>query len=314
MIVDLDEGQPFDQPFLVRSRELRSTRTGKPYLQVELADRTGSLTGRVWDAAPGLLDEVQPDGFVRVEGRTEVYRGQKQIAVTEIEPLADAEVDVEDFLPVTDKDVGAMYDRLIEIAKEVKELGLRKLLASFLKDDEIAARFCRCPGAVSYHHPFLGGLLEHTLGVSELGLLVAEQHPDLDREMLIAGCILHDLGKIYEFNFERSFTYTDSGELLGHLYMGARMVEERAKEIEELTPHRAEELAHLILSHHGEYQYQSPKLPMTAEALAVHHLDNLDAKLQAFRQAMVNDADSASHWTEYNRMFERRLFKGRHQE
>jgi 3'-5' exoribonuclease len=310
MVTDLAEGDRFDQPFLVRSRELRTTRTGKPYLQIELADRTGVLTGRMWDADAGLLDDVAADGFVLVRGRAETYRGQMQIIVEGIDPLPESQVTIDDFVPATTRDVDVMFDRLIEIAKTVKEIGLRKLLAAFLKDDEIVARFRRCPGAVSYHHPFLGGLLEHTLGVCELGLVVADHHPELDREMFITGCVLHDLGKIHEFNYERSFSYTDSGELLGHLYIGARMVEERAKEIDELSAHRAEELAHLILSHHGEYQYQSPKLPMTAEALAVHHLDNLDAKLQAFRQAMAKDTDPASRWTEYNRMFERRLFKG----
>jgi len=310
MIQDLKSGDQIDQLFLLRSKLLRTARNGSLYMQLEFVDRTGVMPGRMWDASQELFDTFQPDDFVRVKGRVETYQNRLQTVVSFIQPRPDSEVDVTDFLPTTNKDVGAMFDRLVEIAKTVKHPGLRKLLASFLKDPDISEKFRRAPAAVQYHHAFLGGLLEHTLGVSEMALVVAEQYPDLDRDMLVTGVILHDVGKINEFSYERSFSYTDSGELLGHLYIGARMVEERAADIPELSPQTAEALVHLILSHHGEYEYQSPKLPMTAEALAVHHLDNLDAKINAFRGAMLRDRDPESRWTEWNRMFERRLFKG----
>lgn len=310
MIQDLQTGQAVEQPFLVHEKELRTTRTGSLYITTELGDRTGRIPARMWDATQQVFDSFQPDDFVRVKGRVETYKGRLQLIVEAIEPSRDAEIDIADFLPATNKDVAAMYARLIEIAKMVKRPGLRKLLASFLKDAQFSARFRKAPAAVRYHHAFLGGLLEHTLGVAEMAVAVAERYPDLDGDMLLTGVILHDIGKIEEFSYDRAFSYSDSGGLLGHLYIGSRMIEERAAGIDELGRSDTEALVHLMLSHHGEYEYQSPKLPMTAEAMTVHFLDNLDAKLNAFRSAMLDDRDPENHWTEWNRMFERRLFKG----
>ena len=310
MIEDLKSGDEVKQLFLLRAKTLRSSRNNSLYMQLDLSDRTGMIPGRMWDAKQEVFDTFQPDDFVLVKGRVETYQNNLQLIVQFIEPRPESEADVADFIPTTHKDIDEMYDRIVEIAKTVKHSGLRKLLASFLKDEEISAKLRRCPAAVSYHHAVIGGLLEHTLGVSELALVVVEQYPDLDHDILIAGAILHDIGKVEEFDYARSFSYTDSGELLGHLYMGARMIEERSADIPEMTPEKVKSLAHLILSHHGAYEYQSPKLPMTAEALAVHHLDNLDAKINAFRAAMLKDRDPESRWTEWNRMFERKLFKG----
>jgi len=227
MIEDLKTGDPVDQVFLLRSKVLRTARNGSLYMQLELVDRTGAIDGRMWDAKQELFDTFQPDDFVRVKGRVETYQNRLQTVVSFIQARPDSEVDVTDFLPATNKDVSVMFDRLIEIAKTVKHPGLRKLLASFLKAPDVSEKFRRAPAAVRYHHAFLGGLLEHTLGVTEMALVVADRYPDLDRDMLMTGAILHDIGKIQEFSYERSFSYTDSGELLGHLYIGARMVEKR---------------------------------------------------------------------------------------
>jgi len=310
MVEDLKSGDELKQLFLLRSKALRTARNNSLYMQLEFADRTGVIPGHMWDAKQELFDTFQVDDFVFVRGRVETYQNKLQAVVQSIEPRPESEADIAEFIPTTNKDIGVMFERLIEIAKMVKDPGLRKLLAAFLKDDEIAAKFRRCPAAVSYHHAVIGGLLEHTLGVSELALAVVDQYPDLDRDTFIAGVVLHDIGKIEEFRYERNFAYTDAGELLGHLYIGARMIEERAAGIAEMTPEKVKALTHLILSHHGKYEYHSPKLPMTAEALAVHHLDNLDAKINAFRAAMLRDRDPESRWTEWNKMFERKLFKG----
>ncbi len=309
-IEDLKSGDALDQPFLLSSKVLRTSKNGSLYMQLELSDRTGKIPARMWDAKQELFETFHEDDFVLVKGKVETYQNRLQVIVRSIEPRPDSEVKVEDFLPATNKDVGKMFDRLVEIAKTVRHPGLRKLLASFLKDEEICRKLCRAPAAVQYHHAFLGGLLEHTLGVSEMALVAAKLYPDLDSDILVTGVILHDIGKIEEFSYRRSFSYTDSGELLGHLYIGARMVEDHAAEIPELSAEITAVLSHLILSHHGAYEYQSPKLPMTAEALAVHHLDNLDAKLNAFRAAMLRDRDPESRWTDWNRMFDRKLFKG----
>ena len=310
LIQDLKSGDLLDQLFLLRNKALRAARNNSLYMTLELGDRSGKIEGRMWDANQELFDTFQPDDFVRVRGRVETYQGRLQLNVSSIEPRLESEADLADFLPTTTKDIGQMFDRLLEIAKTVKHPGLRQLLASFLKDDKIVAQIKRAPAAIQNHHAWIGGLLEHSLSVTELGLLTADRYPDLDRDLLVTGLILHDIGKVEEFSYDRSFAHTDSGELLGHLYIGARMIEDRAANITDLTPKTLQPLVHLILSHHGEYAYQSPKLPMTAEALTAHHLDNLDAKISAFRTAMLNDRDSESHWTEWNRMFERKLFKG----
>ncbi len=309
-IEDLKTGDQVKQIFLLRSKTLRTSRNNSLYMQLELADRTGVVPGRMWDANQELFETFQPDDFVLVSGRVDTYQNKLQVIVNSIEPRPESEADLADFIATTNKDIDEMFARIVEIAKTVKQPGFRKLLGSFLKDEEIAAKLRRCPAAVSYHHAFIGGLLEHTLGVSELALTVADRYPDLDRDLLITGVILHDIGKIEEFEYERNFAYTDSGGLLGHLYVGARMIEERSADIAEMTPDKVMSLTHLILSHHGRYEYQSPKLPMTAEAIVVHFLDNLDAKLNAFRAAMLQDRDPESRWTEWNRMFERKLFKG----
>ena len=310
MIEDLKSGDELDQIFLLRSKTLRTTKGGSLYMQLVFADRTGELEARMWDANQELFETFQVDDFVLVGGRVETYKNQLQAVIRSIETRPDSEADLADFLPTTSKDVDEMFGRIVEIAKMVRHPGLRKLLAAFLKDPEVSQKFRRAPAAVQYHHAFVGGLLEHTLGVAEMAIAAADRYPDLDRDILLAGVILHDIGKIDELSYERSFSYSDTGELLGHLYVGARMIEERSAEITELPPETTEALVHLVLSHHGFHEFGSPKLPMTAEALAVHHLDNLDAKINAFRGAMLRDRDPDSRWTEWNRMFDRKLFKG----
>jgi 3'-5' exoribonuclease len=309
-INELKTGDEVRQPFLMRDKSLKSARNGSLYMQMQLADRTGQINGRMWDVERELFESIPQDDFVMVRGQVETYQNQLQFIVKTIEPLPESAVDVADFLPATEGDVEQMFARLIEIAKVVKQPGLRKLLAAFFKDEEVAAKFKRAPAATGNHHAFIGGLLEHTLSTAELALNVADHYPKINRDLLITGVLLHDLGKIEEFHYDKSFSYSDAGNLLGHLYIGARMIEERSKDIPEMTPDLLLDLSHLVLSHHGEYAYQSPKLPMTCEALIVHYIDNLDAKVNAFQAALARDADPDSHWTEWNRMFERRLFKG----
>lgn len=311
LVAELKDGDQFDQVFLLRSRTLREARNGSLYMLLELADRSGRIDGRLWDASQKLFDTLPTDKFVHAKGRIELYQAKLQAAVNWIEPAKDADIDVAEFLPATNKNVGQMMKRLTEIVESIKGAGLRDLLASFLGDAEFAKKFRTAPAAVEYHHACIGGLLEHTLSVTEMALLAASHYPDLDRDILIAGAIMHDAGKIEELSFEKSFSYTDAGQLVGHLYIGSRMIEERAKQIKTLKPETLALLTHLVLSHHGEYEFHSPTLPMTAEAITIHYLDNLDAKMNAFHNAMLKDRDSDSNWTEYNRMFERRLYKGK---
>ncbi len=205
-----------------------------------------------------------------------------------------------------------MFAELKQIAGSIKQSHLKSLLNLFFNDKDFCRGFCSAPAAVQYHHAFLGGLLEHTLSVAKLGSNIAPLYPSLSRDLLICGIILHDIGKISELCYEKSFHYSDEGQLIGHLISGVLMVEEKAKQIDDFPKTLLDLLRHLILSHHGEYEWGSPKLPMTLEALVLHYLDNIDAKIHAFDKAISSDKDSSDNWTIYNRMLERKLFKKSH--
>jgi 3'-5' exoribonuclease len=223
------------------------------------------------------------------------------------------DIKLEDYLPSTEKDVNEMFSKLKQIAASIKQPYLLKLLNLFFSDKDFCRDFCSAPAAVQYHHAFLGGVLEHTLSVAKLGEKIAPLYPDLNKDLLICGIILHDIGKISELCYEKNFQYSDEGQLIGHLISGVLMVEEKAKQIDGFPKTLLDLLRHLILSHHGEYEWGSPKLPMTVEALALHYLDNIDAKIHAFNKAITNDKDPSNNWTGYNKMFDRRLFKKSHE-
>jgi len=310
-VEDIRPGDSIEQAFLVREKDLRTSRSGSLYIDLELMDKTGVVPAKFWDASQLLYGSFDRGDFVAVKAIAESYRDRLQLVVTHLRRLEPSEADITEFLPQTKKDVGALLARLREVAAGVGNPHLRALLEAFLGDREFVARFKQVPGGVSIHHASLGGLLEHTVAVVELALVVAERYPNLDRDLLVAGSILHDVGKVESFDCSRGFRYTDAGGLIGHLPLGASMVERRAGAITGFPRPLLDHLLHMILSHHGDYQYGSPVLPATAEAIALHYLDNLDAKLNAFETALLADIDEADEWTEWSRVFNRRLFKGR---
>jgi len=308
-IEDIRPGDTIQQTFLVRDKQLRTQRDGAFYMDIDLADRTGGVPSKFWNASREVFEVFAPDDFVLVKARAESYRGKLQLVVTDVRRVEASSVDVEEFLPRTAKDVSALTARVRQLAGAIENAHLRALLAAFLDDAEFLRGFQRAPGGVSIHHACLGGLLEHSVAVVNLALKAADAYPNLNRDLLVAGAILHDIGKIGSYEFARSFRYTDAGGLIGHLALGAAMIERRAEKIEGFPRPLLDQLLHIILSHHGEYAYGAPVLPATAEAIALHYLDNLDAKLASFEVAMLDDYDEQSNWTEWNRTFERRLFK-----
>jgi len=308
-IADIQPGDSMQQAFLVQSKQLRTQRNGSFFLDLQLVDRTGSVPAKMWDATQVLFGSFAEDDFVLVKARGETYRRKLQLVVTDLRRMEPSDVDVEDFLPKATRDVGEMLERLGEIVGALTYEPLKELLEAFLADEEFVSGFRQAPGGVSVHHAWLGGLLEHTLAVTELAIGVAESYPNLDRDLLVAGAILHDVGKVEEFGYTRAFRYTDIGGLVGHLAIGAMRVGERAATIEGFPPILLQELQHLILSHHGQHEYGSPILPATAEAIVLHHIDNIDAKVVAFDQVLLRDQDEQSTWTEWSRIFDRRLYK-----
>jgi len=309
-IVSLTANQTVDEVYLLRVCQLRTTRRGKFYLHLELEDRTGRINARMWNATEALFKALDGAQFVRVSSRVEVYQDALQMIVDTIRSVRPDEVNVAEFLPTTTRDVDAMWTTLRALAATVTEPHLSTLLTAVLDDETFAAKFRKAPAAVTYHQPFLGGLLEHTLSVTEMADIVAARYPRLDRDLLIAGCILHDIGKVDELSYDTAFDYTDRGRLIGHLIIAVGYLQDRVREIEGFPPELFDVLSHLILSHHGEYEWGSPKLPMTAEAFALHHLDNLDAKVEASTRAIESKRVGEGNWTEFNRMFQRRLYRG----
>lgn len=304
-----------DQVFLANQKQLRPNRNGNLYLQVELSDRTGALSARMWNASEGDYRGFEDGDFVRVEGTTQLFQGALQLIATNICRARMEEVEPADFMPLTPTDIDRLGRRLAEMLRKMNDPHLRTLAECFLVDDNFMNRFCRAPAGIKNHHAYVGGLVHHVVSLMELVLRVAPCYPALDADLLLMGAFIHDMGKIDELSYDRGFAYTDEGQLIGHLVMAVSLLETKAVEAEKLSGERLPNemllrLKHLVVSHHGQYEFGSPKLPMTLEAVALHLLDNLDAKLHGFEQLMREDANLDSAWTSYHANLGRKLFKG----
>lgn len=311
----LGERDNVDQVFLVADKQLRANRNGNLYLQLRLTDKTGSLTGMLWNASDQLFNSVATGNYLRVAGTTQLYNGQLQMIVTRIEPADPRSVNDQDFVMVSGEEIDRLAARLTELLRGVKNDHLRRLAECFLGDEQFMGKFTTAPAGIKNHHAYRGGLLAHVVSLMEVCRVVAPLYPELDSDMLLLGAFLHDAGKIDELTYDREFGYSDAGQLIGHVVMVLSTVEDKIAESETMAGEKfPEELAlrlkHIIVSHHGEYEYGSPKLPMTLEAIALHLLDNLDAKLYSVGQILREDAAGDSSWTSYNQALGRKFFKG----
>jgi 3'-5' exoribonuclease len=311
----LTHQQQVDEIYLSSNKQLRPNRNGQNYLQVDLADRTGSLSARLWNAGENEAARFDEGDFVRVRGTAQSYQGSMQLILADIQRASPSDVDWANFACLTPQQVDQLARRLGEILRGVKDPGLRALGECFLSDEEFMARFTRSPAGVKNHHAYPGGLLEHVVNLCEITLRIADRYPLLNSELLLFGCFLHDMGKTEELSSDKGFSYTDAGQLLGHVVQGITMLDAKLRQAEELLGEPlAEEtvlrLKHMIVSHHGKYEFGSPKLPMTLEAVALHQLDDMDAKLHNFEQLMKDEANTDSHFTLYHANLGRKLFKG----
>lgn len=305
-----------DEVYRVAVKELRTTTTGSLYIHAILADGTGEILSRMWSASQSLFDSMPEGGLLHFRGRVESYRGMRQFVIDGMRAVEPGTVRPIDFLPHTTFDVDAMWSRVKEILRSVKNPDLLALLAKFIRDEDFAARYRQAPAARHNHHAYVGGLLEHTLNLLELALRITPRYPEVSLDLVLTGIFLHDAGKIAEMNYETNFDYTTEGLLIGHIVLAVVWVHERAKEIEQETgrPFPADllnVLKHIILSHHGKYEFGSPKLPAIPEAVIVHYLDNLDAKVNMMLHDIAADPDATSAWTAYNKAIESRVFKPR---
>jgi 3'-5' exoribonuclease len=304
-----------DQIFQASNKQLRPNRNGVLYLQVDLSDRGGSISARLWNATEDQYRSFEEGDFVRVEGTAQMFQGAMQVIATQISRALASEVDSDDFQPLVTVDIERLSRRLREMLRGVNNPHLRTLCECFLLDEEFMRKLALAPAGVKNHHAYRGGLLEHVVNLMEVVLRVAPCYPMLDGEMLLMGAFLHDLGKIDELAYDRGFAYTDEGQLIGHLVMAVSMLETKVREAEQLSGEALPRelvlrLKHMIVSHHGEYEFGSPKLPMTLEAVALHLLDNIDAKLYSFQQQMKDDPNVESPWTNFNPTIGRKLYKG----
>jgi 3'-5' exoribonuclease len=304
-----------DQIFLASEKQLRPNRNGNLYLQVDLSDRSGTVNARMWNASEQDFRAFENGDYVRVEGTTQLFQGTIQLIATGIRRAQEADVNVDDFIQLGSKQIDELVARLTAHLRKVKDPQLRNLAECFLMDDEFMRKFSRAPAGIKNHHAYLGGLCEHVVSLMDLCERVEGLYPSIDPDLLMMGAFLHDMGKIDELTYDRDFAYSDEGQLIGHLVMAVGMLEKKLKEAERLSgePISGEvvlRLKHMIVSHHGQYEYGSPKLPMTIEAIALHQLDNLDAKIHSFEQLMRDDPNVNSGWTNFNQPLGRKLFKG----
>jgi len=309
-VKDIKAGEKVRSSFLVMEKNLAYSQKGAPYLSVKLRDRTGDIEGRVWDNVAALDPLFRKGDIVSVQGRAVSYRDATQLAVLDIRRMDETGIDPWDYFPSTKGDVEEMFAAVEGFAATVENPWLKRLLEGFLGDGELAARLKRAPAAKGFHHAYLGGLLEHTLSMVRILDFLAGHYPSANRDMLIAGGILHDIGKIDEFTYERAIDYSTPGRLVGHILLGVEMLDRKIAAIEGFPPDLALELKHIVLAHHGELDFGSPKRPKTVEALIVHYVDDLDAKVMAFQEFIGNSGAEDSEWTLFHRFFERFLYKG----
>jgi len=310
-IADFKEAETVSQTFYVGSRTRLLTRSGKPYLSLTLRDKTGTINARVWDDADTIYANMGPADFIHARGTVEKYRDELQLKVDQLRVLRTEDVDLTDFLPAGTQDPDEMLSDLREISQTVQDRFLRPLLDLFFADADLMQRLKVSPGAKHLHHAFVGGLLEHTLSVTKICDWLCGHYRDINRDLLIAGAILHDIGKVYELTTSPSFDYSTEGRLIGHLVIGCRTVEQKIRQIEGFPRELTIELQHLILSHQGTYEYRSPVVPKTLEAMLLHHVDNLDAKVQLTQDWIERAKTDPSEFTPYHKLLERYFYKGR---
>ncbi len=303
------KGQSVEGFFLAKEKTVSKTKTGNPYLSLRLADRTGEIDGRVWDKASDFGSLFEKDDVIKVHGEVDEFQGVLQLRVLRLRKAAAGEFDVTEFLPKTAYDIDSMLSEIKGIAESLRNPHLRALLESFLADEEFVKNFKAAPAAKAMHHVYIGGLLEHTLSVLRLIRLVSPQYKAIDLDLILAGGFLHDIGKVDELAYERAFDYTDRGRLLGHITLTVEKIDKKIQNLPDFPETLAILLKHLILSHHGEYIFGSPKRPKTLEALLLHHLDDLDAKINGFMAWIDKEKDSASRWTSYHKLFDRFILK-----
>ena len=305
----IKSGQAVDDIFVARDKQLAYKKDGEPYLTLSLVDRSGGMKAVAWDNVQAISKAFAAGDYVRVRGNAVEYRDTLQLVVRHLERLDPDQIDTRDFLPTTERDTDQMLEQLIQISKTVENQHLSRLLAAFFEDKTFVELFKTAPAAKKMHHAYLGGLLEHTLSIARLIQAIAGHYKGIDKDLLLTGGILHDVGKVYEFSYETHIDYSDAGRLLNHIVIGVEMLETKIATLDDFPENLALVLKHMIVSHHGTRDFGSPEPPKTLEAIMLYYLDELDAKVTGVR-AFMDTEDPEASWTSYHRVFERFFFRG----
>jgi len=307
-INDIKENDHVESLFLVKEKSSGITKTGNAYLKLRLVDRSGEIEGRIWTSAEDLAGFFAKDDFVHVAGKAVSFQEHLQLNITRIDRIGEEEILFSDFFPTTEKNIDEMFQAVTEVSQQIKNPHLSQLLQLFWKDESFVKLFKIAPASKWLHHNYLGGLLEHTLSLARLVLKNVSHYGGLNLDLLLTGSILHDIGKVDELSYQRSFDYSDEGRLLGHILLGIERVEDKIRQLPDFPKDLSMLLRHLLLSHHGQYMWGSPKRPMTLEAVMLHFLDDMDAKIIGVQQFLKREVPEGSKWSAYHRTFEQNFY------
>ena len=294
------ENKVITSTFVVAVKQIKPKKTGEPYLALTLADRSGQIEAKMWDNVDEVLDAFEQDDFLKIKGLINRYKQRFQLTIHKLRKLNEAEIDFSDYLPKTTKDINQLWQTLADFVATFQNLHLKSLVQAFMADAEIAAAYRNAPAAKSLHHAYIGGLLDHVVSLFRSCDLVCRNYPNINRDLLLTGAFLHDIGKIQELTYNRSFSYTNRGQLLGHMIIELEMLQAKLALQPDFPPELKTLVEHLIISHHGQYEFGSPKLPMFPEALVLHYLDDLDSKMEAMRAHFERESALDGPWTTYN--------------
>ncbi len=299
------ENKTITSSFVVANKQVKPKKTGEPYLALTLVDRTGQLDAKMWDNVTEAIEGCEQDDFIKVKGVINKYNNRFQLTIHKLRRLADDEIEFDDYLPKTDKDVEELWRTVADFVAGFRNQHLKQLLLAFMNDEEIARAYKHAPAAKTMHHAYIGGLLDHVVSLFKLCDLVSRNYPQIDRDLLLTGAFLHDIGKIHELSYSRSFVYTTRGQLLGHMIIELEMLHAKIAQVPGFPDELKILIEHLLISHHGQYEFGSPKLPMFPEALMLHYLDDLDSKMEAMRAQYANEPNL--EWTSRNYSLQRNL-------
>jgi len=306
---ELEANRVITTSFLVHSKEVRQKKSGELYLSLLLGDRTGELDAKMWDNVSEVIDSFERDDFVKVKGLIQVFHNRPQLTIHKMRRMDDSEIEFGDYFPSSRRNPEEMWIELRGVISGISNPHLKALLEALFDDEDVARRYRIAPAAKQIHHAFLGGLIEHVLTLCSLARVTAPHYPNVDLDLLLAGVILHDIGKIYELNYDRGFSYSSEGQLLGHIQLGVRMVAEKLHGLPDFPPTLRALVEHMIISHHGALEFGSPKLPQFPEALLLHYLDDMDSKMECMRALIENDRQVEGCFTNYNPALERPALK-----